>query len=180
MTRAPEIFALDLATVTGYARGIPGEVPACGSIRFGARGASHNAILAECFDWLVDQTRERRPDILVVEDLLPFGAARGRTNKKTGDLLGGLHGVVRLVAFKRSIFNFHAVSASDVRGHFINGRTYKRADAKRYVLAQCRKLGWPAQDDNAADACALWSYECACIDPTTALQVSPLFNKAIA
>jgi hypothetical protein len=175
-----EILALDVATTTGWARGVPGETPTCGSIRFGARDASHNAILAACFDWLVEATRERRPDILVVEDLLPFGAARGRTTKKTGDLLGALHGVVRLVAFKRAIFNFHAVSANDVRGHFIDGRSYKRADAKRYVLAQCRKLGWPAEDEDAADACALWHFWCARINPMTALQVSPLFNKAIA
>lgn len=153
-------------------------------MRFASPGASHGAIFASCFDWLVDLTKEYRPDVLVLEDLLPFGAARGRTNKKTGDLLGGLHGVIRAVAFKRRIFKVHAVAANDVRGHFIDGRKYKREQAKGYVVRKCKALGWlppgQATDEDAADACALWSYWCARIDPNEALRVSPLFNKAVA
>jgi len=179
----PDILALDIATVTGWAWGRPGTKPECGSYKFAATGSSHAAIFAGCFDWLVAVTKAQRPDVIVIEDLLPFGAKRGRTNKSTGDLLGGLHGIVRMVAFKRAIFDFHAVSANDVRGHFIDARGYKRDQAKRYVLRKCHALGWlngNARDEDAADACAIWSYWCAQVEPLTALKVSPLFNKAVA
>ena len=175
------VLALDIASTTGWALGAVGAAtPSCGSVRFAAPGSSHAAILASCFDWMVELTKDKRPDIIAIEDLLPFGAARGRTNKKTGDLLGALHGIVRLVAFKRSIFKVHAVSASDVRGHFIDGRTYRREQAKGYVVQKCKALGWlESSDEDAADACAVWSFQCSRLDPKEALRVSPLFNRMV-
>ena len=174
------VLGLDIASTTGWCFGAPGETPSCGSVRFASPGASHGAILARAFDWMVELTKDKRPDIIVLEDLLPFGAARGRTNKKTGDLLGALHGIVRLVAFKRSIFKVQAVSVSDVRGHFIDGRTYKSDQAKSYVLQKCKSLGWLDHADNdAADACAVWSFWCSKLDPKEALRVSPLFNRMV-
>ena len=44
------------------------------------------------------------------------------------------------------------------------------------MVARCKRLGWEVRNDNEGDACALWSYGCALIDPKLAMQVVPLFN----
>jgi hypothetical protein len=171
-----DILALDIATSTGWARGRPEDAPTCGSVRFASKGASHGAIFSGAFDWFREFTEKDRPDVLVIEDLLPFRAKMGETTKDTARLLAGLHGVIRLVAFKREIFKVQAVPVSDVRHHFIGGN-FKREQAKGYVEQKCKSLGWLERaDTDAADACALWSYWAARVVPETALRVSPLFQ----
>jgi crossover junction endodeoxyribonuclease RuvC len=172
-----KILALDIASVTGYAFGSPHDKPGCGSVRFAARDASHNAILANAYDWFHEFTRWRVPDVLVLEALLPPEFARGRTQKVTNELLGGLHGVIRAAAYKKGIYNIEAVSVLLVRHHFLLGH-FKRDRAKRYTVEKCRLLGWISNtDNNAADAAALWSYWCGKVDPKTAIRVSPLFQQ---
>lgn len=176
-----EILALDVATTTGWARGRPGDdAPRCGSIRFASKGASQNAILAACYDWFVGVSKYAPPDVLVLEDLLPFQAGLGKTNKHTGELLTGLQAVIRTVAFKRRIFKIEPVSVIDVRMHFIGGN-FRREQAKGYTIQKCKSLGWlESTDENAADACALWHFFCCRFKPELAIQVSPLFNRRIA
>jgi crossover junction endodeoxyribonuclease RuvC len=175
-----DILALDVATKTGWARGRPRDVPTSGSIRFAAKGASHGAIFAGAFDWFREFTENERPDVLVLEDLLPFRAKMGQTTKDTARVLAGLHGVIRLVAFKRGMFKVQAVPVPDVRHHFIGGN-YKREKAEGYTIEKCRSLGWRCdRDPDAANALALWSYWAARVVPETALRVSPLFQKGIA
>jgi len=171
-----DILALDIATVTGWARGTPEGDPTCGSIRFASKGASHGAIFCGAFDWFRDFTESSPPDVLVIEDLLPFRAKMGETHADTARLLAGLHAIIRLVAFKRSIFKVNAVPVSDVRHHFIGGN-YKRDQAKGWTVQKCKSLGWLERaDEDAADACALWSYWAGRVVPETALRVSPLFQ----
>lgn len=146
--RGLDILALDIASNTGFARGRFGEPPRCGSIRFASEGASANAIFAGAFDWMVDYTKENDvPDILILEALLPFSAAafkKRKTNKSTNDILAGLHGVIRAVAYKRRIFDIRTVAASDVRRHFLDMNAVKREDAKRLVVRKCRAPTNPA------------------------------------
>src|SRR5262249_53903384 len=104
------ILALDIATKTGWARGRPMETPKCGSIRF---GGGHSAIYAECFEWLTMSLQQHRPDVVVIEDLLPVFAKQGSTNRATGHLLGGLHGVVKLAVHQRRL-PIEVVSVVDV------------------------------------------------------------------
>src|SRR5262245_34686301 len=127
-----EILALDVATRTGWARGDVGdERPFSGSVSFAGRmGASHNAILANCFDWINrEHLATTLPDVIVLEALLPFGAKTGRTTKATNDLLIGLQAVIRLAAFKRQVYRVETASVGDVRHHFIGGN-FRRAAAK--------------------------------------------------
>src|SRR5262249_27159381 len=163
------------------------------------------------------------PDVVVIEDLLPVFAKQGSTNRATGHLLGGLHGVVKLAVHQRRL-PIEVVSGVDVRRHFLagnftrrnakrytidkrralgwpgarNGRRWRievvsvgdarrrfrggnspRRNAKRYTIDKCRALGWAVakRDEDAADACALWSYWCAQVAPETAIRVSPLFRR---
>jgi hypothetical protein len=172
-----DILAIDLATVTGFARGEVGGSPISGSIRFGARDASNNAVFAHALSWIADVLEPQpRPDLLLLEAMLPPGAQVGHTSREVRDRLAGLHGVIRGVAHLRGIYRIDEASVGDVRQHFIGSRSLKRARAKRAVGERCCLLGWDTVDDNAADALALWHYGCARIQPELALQVSPLFR----
>ena len=102
-----------------------------------------------------------------------------KTSRDVRDRLAGLHGVVRAVAFLRGVYQIQDAGVGQVRAHFIGERNLKRDVAKREVLLRCRQLGWRADDDNAADALALWSYAAALIDPNHALQLSPMFNEQL-
>jgi hypothetical protein len=168
------ILALDLATTCGWARGEPGSVPVCGAVRFGNADSKADAVFAEALVWFSNFLKaEPRIDMLMLESLLPMEAMKGETSRATRDRLAGLHGVVRAVACARGIGEIAEVSVLSVRHHFCGMRNSSKDD----VLEKCRELGWPAQDHNAADAAATWSFACALVKPETALQVSPLFGK---
>ena len=178
------ILALDLATRTGFARGRVGELPISGSINFGRNGSSRNrtggAIFAAALRWVSQELEPQpRPDLLIMEAMLPPDAVRGSTSRALRDRLAGLQGIMKGVAHLRGIGEIAEATVGDIRGHFIGDRSLKRDHAKRTVMERCRALGWQCNDDNAGDALALWSYACALIDPKWALQVSPLFNHKL-
>jgi hypothetical protein len=176
-----DILALDLATTCGWARGVvDADKPTCGSIIFGKPNASSNAVFANCLKWISETLEPRpRPELVIIEAMLPAGAKVGDTTGSTRDRLAGLHAVVRAVAYLRAIPQIATADVRDVRNHFIGHRTMKRREAKAQVYTRCAQLGWPAEDYDAADALALWSYARSLIDPKYALLVSPLFNKAL-
>jgi hypothetical protein len=177
-----DILALDLATITGWARGRVGETPTSGSIRFGTREASDGAVFGHAIGWFSKLLEAQpRPDIIVLESMLPPGAKVGHTNSSTRDRLAGLHAIVRGVAHIRGegAIELACYSVGDIRHHFIGERSLKRAQAKQAILTRCAMLGWQAVDNNAADALAAWSFACSIIDPAQAIKVSPLFNKQL-
>jgi hypothetical protein len=177
----PLILGLDVATRCGWARGRLGETPIAGSVRFGSSSTNENVIFAAALDWASSFLQPQpRPDVVMIEAMLPPDAMRGATSKAVRDRLAGLHGVIRAVASLRGVGKIETCSVGDVRSHFIGHRGAKRDVAKRETMRRCAKLGWDTKDDNAADACAVWSYACALIDPALALRLTPLFNRAIA
>jgi crossover junction endodeoxyribonuclease RuvC len=173
-----DILALDIATRSGWARGIVGATPIAGSVCFAKHDdSSDNAIFANALAWISELLKpEPRPQRLVIEAMLSPLAMKGETSRAVRDRLAGLHGIVRAVAYLRGIYDIRTVAVADVRWHFI-GANPRRARAKHDTLEVCRRLGWLAEDDNAADALALWSHACACLAPVTALKVSPLFHR---
>jgi hypothetical protein len=176
----PLILGLDIATRCGWASGRVGETPIAGSIRFGSSSSNENVIFAAALDWASSFLQPRpRPDVVMIEAMLPIEAMQGRTQRAVRDRLAGLHGVIRAVAQLRGVGRIESCTVGDVRGHFIGHRRAKRVDAKKETMRFCRCMGWEVRDDDAADACAIWSYACAQIDPQTALRTTPLFNRAI-
>lgn len=175
-----EILALDVATTTGWARGPLCGQPAAGSVCFGAYDASDNAIFGNALRWLSELLApEPRPDLVILEAMLPPEAMKGHTSRAVRDRLAGLHGVLRAAAYLRGIYRIEAASVAAVRHHFIGEPTLKRDAAKRATILKCRKLGWACANDNEGDAIALWSFACGQLDPETALRVSPLFNRKL-
>jgi hypothetical protein len=152
--------------------------PTASSFRFGHAGASDNAVFGNCLTWIARELEPQpRPDMVIIESLLPPTAKVGFTTSDVRDRLCGLHGIVRSVAYRRGIHQIAEYSVGDVRAHFIGDRRLRRADAKRETVLRCRQLGWDAIDDNAADALALWSFAVALLEPSHAMTLSPLFNK---
>jgi Holliday junction resolvasome RuvABC endonuclease subunit len=171
-----DLLALDIATMCGWARGRVGEAPACGWVRFSKPGASQLAICGRAFDWAIETIKDPLPDMVAIEALLPPAVTRGRSNVDH-DLLAMLHGVIMAVCFKRGVYNVHKYAVQSVRAHFIDLSSCRKGEAKTMVMRKCATLGWLAANDNdAADACALWSYQAALIDPMHAVRVSPLFG----
>lgn len=175
---SPLIWALDIATVTGFALGRVNETPTARSIRLGQPGAPSDALFVNCLRWFGD-TLERGPvpDILAIEELLPPTARRGETSTSAQHRLAGLHGIIRALARHHEIAEIVGVNVLAVRAHFIHRRNLQREAAKRAVLDTCKALGWHADDNNCADALALWSYTAALINPAFALQTTPLFGS---
>jgi len=170
------VLALDLASTSGWAVGEPGMLLAHGSIRFASKGASHEAIFANAFDWMQDKLGVYGPTTVVWEAPLPTSFSRGRTTIDTTTLLFGLPAVIGLAAYKRGIYDIRKAEIALVRRHFI-GENPKRALAKRMVKHACQVRGWDVTDDNEADAIAVWSYQCSLIAPEQALLATPLGRR---
>jgi Holliday junction resolvasome RuvABC endonuclease subunit len=171
------ILALDIATSTGFARGPVGaSTPQCGSVRFGKPGASQLAICGRALEWAIDTFTPPLPDIVAIEDLLPPQVTRGKSNTDH-DLLAMLHGVIMSVCFARGVYKVHKYPVMTIRRHFIDLSTCARGESKMMVQRKCKSLGWlEAADDDAADACAVWDYQCALIDPLVSIKRQPLFR----
>ena len=175
-----DVLALDLATTTGIARGKVGADPIADTITFAKHAGAHDsAVFAKALSWASAYLKDRAPDLIFIEAMLPPDAMKGRTSRAVRDRLAGLHAVIRGVAHLRGCYRIETVTVGDVRAHFIGERKLKRNEAKAAVFERCQRLGWKCENENESDALALWSYGCAQVDPATALKVSPLFNKAL-
>jgi hypothetical protein len=172
------VLALDLASVSGWAVGEPGDKPEHGSIRFAKPGASHEAIFAKAMDWADEIIAMCKPRLIVWEAPLP-GFKSGKTTSDVTTILFGLPAIIGAIAYRQQVFDCRKADTSAVRHHFI-GCNPKRAKAKPMVVRQCFAMGWEVADDNEADALAVWSYMCALIDPRLALAPTPLFGRRSA
>lgn len=167
------ILALDLATTTGFAFGVPGVSVRYGNVLLGERGSSVGYKLHAFRRWFVDFTTIDQPWAVVFEAPLNVGViSRIGANESTVRLLFGLAAVAEEAAIDRRIPVVKEVSVQDVRKHFLGQRTFKggRATAKAAVMARCRQLGWKPQCDNAGDALAIWNYSEAMFSPRTEAQ----------
>jgi hypothetical protein len=165
------ILALDIATRMGWALGKPGEVPRAGTVRFGSDDASLWARYAHALTWAIDQFIHKpgeRVTRLVIEDQLNPQAF---SSKEGAELLYGLPAIIAACAYHRGIYKIERHKVADVRGLFIGRRGLKTNDAKAAVMRRCRQLGWAVgEDHNAADACALWAYDCSLVEPAPILR----------
>jgi len=174
------VLALDLATTTGYAYGAPGSIPQFGHLRFAKPGSPRALVYRNFRNWL-DQKWGGRidddnaiPDVIVYESPAVPSIMAGKTNIDTIKLLMGL--AEHLEEWCHGKAELHEARVAAVRVHFI-GQNMKSAMAKQKTFDQCRMLGWEVADFDEADACALWDFQCAWLNPKLAAYSTPLFRR---
>ncbi len=156
-----KIFTLDIATVTGYAIGVAGEIPRSGAVRL--KKSIDHVFMAPfnmgCF--LRDMFVMDKPDIVVIEHFLNPVA------QKSADAI-----ILQLMCFGAAIYvcmskglRIETVMPATVRKHFCGvANAGNRADTKRMVLSRAKALRYvpfDCVDDNRADACAIFDYAAA-------------------
>jgi len=173
MTFTGRILALDLATVTGYAWGVPGAIPQCGHIRFTKPGSTRPRTYRAFRDWFDQMWPKVTPDLIVYESPAVPSFMAGKTNIDTTRLLYGLAEHLEEICYGK--IELREATASQVRCHFL-GQNLKAKIAKPMTLERCRDLGWQCETVDESDAAALWDYTCCWLNPQMAYRTTPLFK----
>lgn len=168
------ICGLDLATKTGVAVGPVGGVPDLWTVDLKSKGeaAYHGDRFLRVQDLAHRLIRDYKVEAFAIEK--PFVAAHN--NFETTMLSMGLPSCVGAWATRKGV-PFKLFPAQTVTKSLIGTGKLKRADKKAAVIAECRARGWDAQDDNQADAAAVWHYGCIVFSPAYAAQSAPLFAR---
>lgn len=181
----PRILALDIALRTGWAHDGPEPgVPIAGLFRSPEtlgdkkRGIERGMTLLHFRRFLISKIGEAKPDIVVFEAplnvmLIQRHDKRFKTNHETVLLLTQLCGHVEPLCYELDI-KCRQAQVQKVRRFFTG--TIK--GGKEPTQARCRQLGWDFQDDdNVADAMAIWAYSKVKTDPKFAPLSTPLFGR---
>lgn len=149
-----KLLSLDLSTHTGWAFGSVGENPRYGVWELGSDG-NHGRYFSSLANSLQNAFDVMKPDLVVFEAPLPPAAPKSiASSEKTVRVLIGLAAVTEMICHEWAI-RCEEASCRDAR-QLVMGK--QPVPAKEGVIAWCRMMGWPPQDDNAADALVLWEY----------------------
>lgn len=156
------VLAFDLATSTGVAWGAAGETPRATTHDLG-KGLSEAQRFAKIIDLVGMHIQARLPDLVVYE--APVGG------KDASAYLIGLSACLQGAAAAHGC-EPEQIWISQYRKHFLGKNVQVRdfpgvtkAQAKRQiktlVVNRCRALGWRPENDDEADAMAIWDFACA-------------------
>lgn len=161
MIERGEILAIDLATHTGFAYGMPGEAPQLWSMNFKRDGDLHD-FYGNLTAYMATFMRDNPVKLVAIEEPIAPSAMSGRTTHDvTVMTIAGFAIVIGIVKCKR--IPFQPVRVETWRRHFIGiGRLThiehsgeRRKEGKRLVEQRCKLLGWKPQNDNEADAAGI-------------------------
>lgn len=161
MTR---VLALDLATKTGWAYdALDGRSPISGTYVLPHLVRNRARAFLALHNWIEKMVDHHAVDALAWEEPLTVyahagwdGGGFGGSARKDPDVaysLIGLAVVAQLTGARLGLRELPC-NVQTVRMSFM-GRG-RPANPKAAVLAQCSRLGWRAEDHNAADAIAVW------------------------
>ena len=170
-TPSTSILALDLATVTGWAKWRK-HVTSFGTVTFGGRGTLFVRVLTSYRDWLAAQIKEGGFQAVIFES--PYVGPR--THQATARVLLGLAAVTELVCNDHGVRCMEANNASVLK-HWTGRGGGKRKDKKARTLAACNERGFHPRDDDEADALALLDYAAHCLGIKTDIPEGPLFGE---
>lgn len=154
------VYALDLATHTGFAVGPAGARPARAGLHVLKAGDQDHAVATgNLIEILNREWSEQRPDLVAIEKILNLPAFTSMNSSANSVILQiKLHGVVGGMC-NRFAIPFREGADSTIRKHFTGkGRAGDRDETKAMVIARCHQLGLMAADcfdDNVADAIAI-------------------------
>lgn len=160
------LLALDISTKVGWAidhpKGGPGDRPRplTGVEEIGSKLVVGRT-LWRLSDWLYRMQEAYRPEAMAVEAPIFSNAnnhlreRKVQMNPETVTILIGGSALVQVHCYTNEI-PCYIGNVQSVRRHFLgHGRP---PDPKKAVMRRCDKLGWAYQDNNAADAAALWDW----------------------
>lgn len=196
------LLALDVATTTGWAYGLPGDRPSFGHFRSGRprpKGEGNaGEVLAQFRIWLAARCREWQPRMIVFEAPYVPRVAPDKVRTVHGRLIStlpsssppidihvlrrliSLCGLVEMVAHEHQIPCREEASNVICRHFTGNGSWGGRANKKAATQKMCAVYGWPGVTEDEADALALWVYAEAVLFPWAAQHrgVGPLFVRS--
>lgn len=179
------LLALDIALRTGWAHDDetrPG-VPRVGTFRVPAPSGSREegrelgASFCAFRQWLHGLLVVLKPSRVVFEAPLArihYGAHGPAVGQSTVRLLFGLAAIAEMTAHERGGIDVTEANLATVKRYFTG---HGRAD-KAAMMQRCRLLGWKVEDDNQADAAALWAYTKALEDKHFSIATTPLFGRS--
>jgi|GEM_PF-573756 len=168
------VAALDLATKTGVAVGPCGGQPELWTLDLKSEHeAKFHATLLMKIHGL---TQRLIVEVGVTKIFIEKPFVAGHNNFETTLLTIGLTANVISWAERKGI-PFDLIPAQTVARHFIGSGKMKRDAKKAAILAQCQTRGWAPQDDNQADAAALWDLACTRLCDAHAAATGPLFHQ---
>lgn len=168
----PRLLCLDPAAVMGWCFGVAGEDPVFGRARPGPRGCSLGEALARTEDFIEEKIAEFEPTNLIFEaPYIPVprqprftksgtfaGEGKGPPpmNADTVVKLACLKGIIEKIAWQHRL-PCHEVTPQQAAKFFTgHGRWGGREQKKAATIAMAKRFGWRVQDDNEADALAIF------------------------
>jgi hypothetical protein len=186
------ILALDVATTTGWAYGMPGDRPAFGHFRSGKPRDATGEVLAQFRVWLDRCCAKSQPRMVVFEAPYVPRFAPKKVRTKTGQVISttpssstpidiyvvrrlfAMCGLVEMIAHERGL-PCREEQSNVICRHFTgNGSWGGRENKKAATQKMCAVYGWPDVSEDEADALALWVYAEAVLFPK-ARSAGPLF-----
>jgi hypothetical protein len=187
------LLALDVATVTGWAYGVPGSRPEWGGFRAGRRGVETGECLHLFQLWLDERVETWRPDWIVFEAPYVPRTAPTRIRTRTGEIVAtlpaktppidikvlrrliSLCGLVEMIAWQHQV-RCREEASNVICRHFTgHGSWGGRAEKKAATQRMCAVYGWSGVTEDEADALALWVYAEAVLYPMVDRAGGPLF-----
>lgn len=180
---AGAIFALDLASRTGFAVGRPGAYPRSGTVVLKKKGEHRRIALGNMVAWLNEEWTRERPALVVKEAAFSLQAFRDHANAESTVLMTyGLHGIVEAMAVRFGI-RIEEGHPATIRKHFLGkARCGTRAQTKAAVIQRCHVLALMpkiSHDADRADALATWDWAAATFGRARAAELH-LFDEAVA
>jgi len=159
------IFALDLATRTGFAVGTAGSMPRSGAMILKAKGDDQSVAFGNLIAWLNSEWSKERPDLVVFEAPLHLGGFQMTGNSEASVMNAYGMRAVTMGLCNRFGLPFEKVYAQTVRKHFLGrANAGNRKDTKAAVVLRAQLLGYIPRicmDEDRSDACAIWDYAAA-------------------
>jgi hypothetical protein len=163
------ILALDLATKTGWASGLVGEVPKSGSWLLRRPKNEPEVGWENLGCRLRDLFTLRVPDLVIYERAMSVGAMQeegddGKMRFRSSPqaiqfligIVGALHGVTGPYGVKTA-----SVPSQTWRKHLLGAGKIPKGEAKPLTIRRVHQLGLmpiDCRDDNRADAIGVWEY----------------------
>lgn len=145
------ILALDIATTVGFSAGKPGGHPIYGHYRMAEAGSPPGRVFRHFRDWLNHEADLIRPTHVFAEDqFVPPKASREVMRR-----LLGLRAICEMVCDERDL-RLQWVPVQTVQRFFTGHGRWPKGEKKAATMRFCNLYGWRPQDDNEADALAIF------------------------